>query len=227
MLDDSLAEAGEHRERIWGLFGEQRARRKPVIEKGNGMKAIVRLGAAVAMAAALVAGFAGTASAERSSHLEVHVRACPVDVVNWFEDCHDNPVEGYVLTGEPMTPEECTTDASGNCVWDDNETWYYIYTNDDIAYYYCSIDDPEATWQIIENENLISIDDLNEVPTTIVCDIYIIDETLPLAHGGDAGAGLPNTGAGVSGQGANLGLLLAGVVALGGLAVASRRAAVR
>ena len=57
-----------------------------------------------------------------------------------------------------------------------------------------------------------------------MCDIYIIDDTPPLAH---AGAGLPNTGAGMSGQGANLGLLLAGVVALGGLAVASRRAAVR
>jgi hypothetical protein len=223
MPDDSLAEAGEHRERIRGLFGEQRARRKPVIEKGNGMKAIVRFGMAVVMTAALMFGFAATASADYIYDIEIHVRACGPDAVDLWEDCHGNPVAGYEISGYNLEAyyEECTTDADGNCYFSttDGDSYSEInYEDDEFLAMVCSSDSDSVVfadypyWDYEEED----------VAVSVVCDLYVSDETV-----GNAGAGLPNTGAGVSGQGANLGLLLAGVVALGGLAAASRRAAVR
>ena len=215
-----------HTERIYGLFGEQRARRKPFIEEGNGMKAIARLGVAVAMTAALMLGFAGTASASAVFETEVHVRACGPDAVDLWEDCHGNPVEGYTVGGsyldDTLQPVTCETGADGNCyfsVGGERPSYAYLYVEADVIAYYCSSESGNVTWA--EDEPFWSYTSL-DVDTLVVCDFYIYDENA----GADAPA-LPDTGAGPMTQGANIGLLLAGVVALGGLAVASRRAAVR
>ena len=196
------------------------------------MKAIARLGVAVAMTAALMLGFAGTASASAVFETEVHVRACGPDAVDLWEDCHGNPVEGYLVKGYYLADSgsqgSCNTDADGNC--------YFSVSGEDISYAEVDFEVGEfiAIYCSSESENVTFPDDSlredlllweytsEDVDSYVVCDAYIYDETV-----GNAGAGMPNTGAGVSGQGANLGLLLAGVVALGGLAVASRRAAVR
>ena len=190
------------------------------------MKSIVRFGAVVAMAAAMVVGFAGSASADEEFglHAEAHVRACPSDVENWFEDCHDNPVADFEFTVYEFE-DECTTGDDGNCAFVSTNNYGYIYWMAPVDYVYCSVEDEEsgaAEIEIVGGEGEVYFPhDLEH--SSYVCDLYIIDDSLVP----DDGAALPNTGAGVSGQGANLGLLLAGVVALGGLAVASRRAAVR
>jgi len=189
------------------------------------VKSIVRLGAALAMAAALVTGIASSASAEWSSHIEVHVRACPSDVADWFADCHDNPVPDFAITTDGFDEDNCVTDADGNCAWDDSSSWYYIDWTPEVVYQYCSADSDIVTIDHtgeVGAEGFVQLD-LDEGVVNIVCDFYIIDDSLVA----DDSAALPDTGAGMGGQSANLGLLLAGVVALGGLAVASRRAAVR
>ena len=194
------------------------------------MKAIVRLGAAIAMTAALMLGFAGTASASAVFETEVHVRACGPDAVDLWEDCHGNPVEGYTVNGyyldDAYGPATCETGADGNCYFSvGSEAMAYgqiDFEADEFIAVYCLSESGNVTWEEDEVSVLWTYTSL-DVDTLVVCDLYVYDETV----GNAGGAGLPNTGAGVSGQGANLGLLLAGVVALGGLAVASRRAAVR
>ncbi len=188
------------------------------------MKNIVRFGAAIAIAASIVVGFAGSASADEEwyIHVDAHVRACASDAVNVFEDCHDNPVADFEFTVYDME-DGCTTGDDGNCAFVSDESYGYIYWEAHVDSVYCSMEDEEsgeADIDVAGGEIYFPADAEDNV---YVCDFYIIDDSLVPADGAE----LPNTGAGPMTQGANLGLLLAGVAALGGLAVASRRAAVR
>jgi len=194
------------------------------------MRTVIRLAAAVALAASVIVGFAGGASANTSFDLEVHVRACPTDAVDVFADCHDNPVAGFEFSGYNI--DDCTTDADGNCAYAEDQDdaqviWDPTEAVADVFATYCTADQDGFEYDIDDSGSDVILDlwFVDDVNTSVVCDLYVVDDTLPLAHAG--GAELPNTGAGVNEQGANLGLLLAGVVALGGMAVASRRAAVR
>jgi hypothetical protein len=190
------------------------------------MRIVARIAVALAMAGAVAIGFAGSASAGYPGTIDVHVRACPSDAVEVFTDCHDNPVAGFELLGYNL--DDCTTGDDGNCSYvNDDFDDVQVYTNStDVFAVYCSADNEDVEIDI--EDALVTIWWVEDVPTAVVCDFYVMDATLPPAHGDGSGdaAGAPNTGAG-TGTDANLALMLAGAVALGGLAATSRRNAFR
>ncbi len=190
----------------------------------DSMQGIKRIAVATIAAASILIGVAGTASADVTGTFEIHARACPTDAVDLFADCHDNPVADF--DAHMNDSDGCLTGDDGNCSFPiDAPSEYDTLYLDQVPFHavYCTA--TNETTRIEYGDDYVDIFWVDDAADEVVCDVYMIDETLPLAHAG--GAALPNTGAGMNEQGANLGLLLAGMVALGGLAVASRRAAVR
>jgi hypothetical protein len=189
----------------------------------DSMQGIKRIAVATIAAASILIGVAGTASADVTGTFVIHARACPADAVDIFADCHDNPVAEFVA--QMSYSDGCLTGADGNCSFpiDAPSDYDTIYLDQDPFHaVYCTA--TNETTRIDYYDDFVDFFWTEDAADEIVCDVYVIDETLPLAHDG---AAMPDTGAGPMTQGSNLGLLLAGVLALGGLAVASRRAAVR
>ena len=210
------------------------------------MRKFMRIGALAALTFAGIVGFSGSASANGTATIELHFRECPADAVHVFEDCHHHPSTGYDayladIDDDPLS-EMVPLDEDGNAVFDDVEPGEYTGSfdqtdedspvwPDDYITSYCSLeggdgsdiepksgDDPELfDW-------LFTV----EAGDHVVCDIYFAGGE---AHGhdddADGGAALPNTGAGAAAGETAGGIYLAGALALAGLAVASRKRALR
>ncbi len=200
------------------------------------MRRIMRVGALAALTVAGIIGFGGSASADNHGTIEYHYRWCPEGAVDVFEDCHDNPIVGldvwveYDDDSTAASDIETTGDDGNYSFALDHDlgpyTWEYDEEQDgapawpaDYVLSYCSLDGGDGS-NIEDEDWLVSIEEGDYV----VCDIYFWNWDMDPIHGG---AETPNTGAGPMTTGTSAGFFLAGAVALGGLAVASRKRAFR
>ena len=206
------------------------------------MQRIMRVGALAALTVAGVVGFTGSASADGVATINLHIRYCAEGAVNVFEDCHDNPVEGlevWVENDQGTEAESQMSDEQGNASFEVSGGDYYSWNYDDApagtplwpdeyVTSYCSVDggdgsdiEPKGDRADIDNWDWfidVAADDV------VTCDVYFWNWDMDPIHGG---AETPNTGAGPMTTGTSAGFFLAGAVALGGLAVASRKRAFR
>jgi hypothetical protein len=193
------------------------------------MMRILRFGAPLAIALAMVAAFGGSALADgHTATINFHLRECPTDAVEIFADCHDNALAGIWVS--PYDDDYAETDADGNASfmvapgvyswWIDGVDWLAI--GDHHILTFCS-DASNPTVNILENDTF-EIDD-DEVVT---CDIYFHNPELDPAHPGTSGGTTapPATGVGAASNTA-LPMAFAGALALAGLAVASRKRSFR
>ena len=191
---------------------------------------VLRFGAVVALALAVVAGFGATgASADvTTATVDLHFRACPLDAVDVFADCHDNPIAD--VDAGLFDWLECTTDDHGNCLFEEVEPGFYLWTVDsdvidpeDLVGSYCS--EAAAPETFLEEDGIFEV----AAGDVVTCDVYFFDADLDPAHPADSGdaEAAPNTGAGAMAGDASLPLAAAGALAVAGLAVASRKRSFR
>ncbi len=197
------------------------------------MRKFIRMSAIAALAVAGLIGFGGSASASHdNATFEYHYRWCPEGAVDLFEDCHDNPIVGLEVYIQSSYDDQdgVETDEDGNAIFegwsagDGPYTWDYDGVTgpnyaEDFVSSYCSLEGGDGT--NIEDENGLTTVEAGDY---VVCDIYFWNWDMDPIHGG---AETPNTGAGPMTTGTSAGFFLAGAVALGGLAVASRKRAFR
>ena len=200
------------------------------------MRTFMRIGTLAALTFAGIVGFSGSASADGHATFEYQYRWCPEGAVDVFADCHDNPIAGldvWVEYDDDATDASAVvpTDEHGNAVFELDAdsgpyTWEYDEAQDgapvwpdDYGTSYCSLDGGDGA--NIEDEDWLTAVEAGDY---VVCDIYFWNGDMdPI----DGGAGVPSTGAGPMTTGASAGFFLAGALALAGLAVASRKRALR
>jgi hypothetical protein len=200
------------------------------------MRKIMRMGAIAALAIAGLVGSGGSASADSTATINIHARYCPPGAVDVFADCHDNPIVGLevgLYNHEDYLGYEAT-DEDGNASFivagSDDYGWTYEggpQYPEDFVTSYCSVEGGDGSDIEIADES----DDADEDwyffvadGDVVTCDVYFWNWDMDPIHGG---AETPNTGAGPMTTGTSAGFFLAGAVALGGLAVASRKRAFR
>lgn len=203
---------------------------------------LVRLVGGLAVALALLGATISTGEAQGgTASLTIHNRLCPSEYSgdDVFGDCHGNPQNSgleFAITG-PVS-DSGPTDANGNITFGGLPAGAYEISGGVPGEFastvvYCSVnEDPNNVLPVTSTATGVSID----VPdgAAVVCDWYNIPFDLS-GNGDDDGddddtaTTLPNTGAGVAGGHGDAGLFLGGaaVLALAGMALVSRRRALR
>jgi hypothetical protein len=207
------------------------------------MRTFSRFGAvaalAIVMALSLVTSPASAAEGGEGS-ITLHFRWCPAGATDLMADCHDHPIAGlpvaiYDNDGGEWWGE---TDEDGNATftaWENDYLYGWWYNEeadgapalDDYVLSYCSLIGGDGSdIEVADSQADHPEDFLFDVleGDEVVCDVYFWNWDMDAV---DGGAETPNTGAGPMTTGTSAGFFLAGAVALGGLAVASRKRAFR